>query len=343
MADDPLRLAREREAAGDLDAALAAYAAVPPASPHHATARIRLVGLRLLRGEHAEAERTARDFAAANPDSPDALATLGQTLKLCGRPEESFDPLARAAALAPGRGYDDLLHDARRALHWRPDPDLHQALSEHAPLPDSSPESRYRWSHCLVAGLLNPEVLRWIPAAAPRELEARLPDSIRESLDARFAGRYTESLREAADASLRARLPGAPYGPAEARVTLTDGSAHEGKIEDGDSTIGGAFETATPERYEIVPFGSVASIEFGRGGAWIPATLTPATGAPRELRVSALYLFTEGSRRPELRDGRATAWRELWRGLRFGLGGRTFIVSKRPIHVGLVRRIDFRR
>lgn len=339
---DPLRRAREHEAKGEIDPALAAYQQVPPGAPEYAHARIRIVGLHLLRGRPDLAEKAARDFASAAPSDPEAAATLGQAVRLAGRPREALEHFERAVSLAPrDPGIAALRDDALRSAYWTPDADLYEALREHAAGPGASPASRCRWAHCLLAGVLNPDVLRWIPAADLKVAEEPLPVTLKASLDARFGGRYSAALQELSEAVVAARAYGSPCAPRRARLHLADGKTAEGAVEDHDATIAGALEAVSAGAYEPLPFESLTSVEFGTSGAWIEANVERNGGRPLAIRVPALYLFTEGCRRPELRDGRASAWRVLAPGVRLGVGGRCFSLDGRPVPQARVRRMEF--
>ncbi len=57
--------------------------------------------------------------------------------------------------------------------------------------------------------------------------------------------------------------------------------------------------------------------------------------------MPALYLFTEGCRLPELREGRRTVWRTLAPGLSVGLGLRMFRIGDGLVGLDRVKRIEF--
>lgn len=340
MADDPIKRARKHEAAGEIDQALAAYREVGASAPSYAEARIRIVGIAMLRGQLQEAEVEARAFVTACPTMPESHATLGQVLRLSFRHDEAIGAFRKAVELAPqSAGYRMLLNDARRARYWAPDADLCAGLEAHVASGKAGPSARIRHFHLQLAALLSPEVQHWLTDSAAIEKEEKLPAGLRRSLDARFEGRFSRALDEAVGAwkVLRAE--------ARARMTLADGGTREGGVEDSDGTIGAALEAIDGDEYAILPFGELSSIEFGGPGPYVRTRVTPREGRPREVEMPALYFFTEGCRKKDLRDGRRTAWRLLAGGLRVGLGLRAFLVhgASKTTLVGLdrVKRIDF--
>jgi hypothetical protein len=339
VTDDPIKRARAHEAAGRLDDALAAYREVPAGAPAWSEARIRVVGIALLRGHLDVAEREARAFASARPDSPEPHATLGQVLRLSFRHDDAIASFAKAASLAPGNaGYRMLLNDARRGRYWSPDADHYQALSIHATSGQASPAALARYFHLAFVGLLNPDFQRWLTAS---EADNALPATLRSSLDARFGGRFSQELDAVVATWSRLREPGSPWEPARARVSFAGSPARDGLLEDGDGTVGAAIETIAGDEYALVPFGEIASVDFLQAaGAYVSARLTPRSGKPRDVEVPALYLFTEGCRLPGLREGRGTVWRTLATGLSVGLGLRMFRLGDGLVGIDRVKRIE---
>jgi len=340
VADDPIKRARAHEGAGRLDDALAAYREVPHGAAAWPEARIRVVGIALLRGHLDEAEREARAFATARPDSPEPHATLGQVLRLAFRHDDAIAAFATAASLAPGNaGYRMLLNDARRGRYWAPDADHYRALSVHATSGQASPAALARYFHLAFVGLLNPEFQRWLTAS---EGDNALPAALRSALDAGFDGRFSRELDALVATRSRLREPGSPWAPGRARVTFAGSPAREGAFEDGDGTVGAALETISGDEYALAPFGDLACVDFLQAaGGYIASRLTPRAGKPRDVEVPALYLFTEGCRLPGLREGRGTVWRTLVTGLSVGLGLRMFRLGDGLVGIDRVKRIEF--
>jgi protein involved in temperature-dependent protein secretion len=336
----PLERARAFEREGSLDAALAAYREAATEDPAAGEPRIRIVGLHLLAGRTADAEHEARDFVA-RADSSDAHATLGQVLRLTFRLDEAVASFSTALARAPGSpGLRALLNDARRAKYWTPTAELHASLAAReraGPLP---PADAFRFFHARFAGLLSPDVQRWLVAADGRD---ELPRDLVAALDAKFEGRFSRELGEVVEMAESLRRRG-PYAPARARIT-TASRVLDGEIIDTDSTILGAFEVVEGDAYAIVPFAEVRALEVVKPGPYFAATLTRRDGAERSVEIPALYFFTEGCRTKQAREGSMTVWRTLRGPFRVGLGLRDFYVRSegKPQLLGLdgVRRIEF--
>lgn len=89
---------------GDLEAAIAAYAAALRLSPTDGLANYRLGAALLLRGDPLAAAAALEQALAAMPDSPAVLAALGDAAAAAGDPATARRHLERAAALAPEAG-----------------------------------------------------------------------------------------------------------------------------------------------------------------------------------------------------------------------------------------------
>ncbi len=333
MTDDPIKRARRHEQAGEIDQALAAYREVPLEAPAYAEARIRIVGIALLRGRLDEAEREARAFAAQRLASPEPHATLGQVLRLSFRHDDAIASFRAAADLAPSNaGYRMLLNDARRAKYWSPDADLYAALRVHATSGQAGASAQARLFHLEFVGLLNPEFQHWLTGS---EADDALPRRLRESLDGRFDGRFSQMLAEVAAARERVRAP------ARARVVLRSGPPREALIEDADGTVGASLEAIDGDGYALLPFGELASVEFGDAAPYVRTRVVPRSGPARDVDVPALYFFTEGCRLADVREGRRTLWRALAPGLRVGVGLRCFAVDGGLVALSAVKRVEF--
>ncbi|MBI2933030.1 MAG: hypothetical protein HYY16_15405 [Planctomycetes bacterium] len=333
MSEDPICRAHRHEAAGEIDQALAAYREVEPASPPFAESRIRVVGIMLMRGRLDEAAAEARAFAAAKPQLPEPHATLGQILRLGFRHDDAIASFRKAAELAPeNAGYRMFLNDAVRAKYWSPDADLYGALKIHAGAGQAGWSAKIHLFHLQFVGLLNPELQQWLTAG---EGDAVVPEGVRRSLDARFQERFSQELGEVL--SMWKDLRGGKSG----RVVLSSGATREGAVEDADGTILAALETIRGEEYAIVPFGEIAAVEFGPPAPYVRSRLTLRSGESRDVEVPALYFFTEGCRRQEVREGRRTVWRGFGDGFSVGLGLRSFRVDSELVSLGQVRRIEF--
>jgi len=343
MVEDPLRRARRHEQAGEIDRALTAYHEIGPGSPAFAQARIRIVGIALMRQQLETAEREARAFVASKPRMPEPHASLGQVLRFLGRHDDAIESFAKALALAPETvGYRALLNDARRAKYWAPDADLYQGLRVAAAQGKAQPSANHRLLQLEFAGLMiNPDVHRWLTG----DSEERIPQRLVSVLDERFGGRFSQALADAATWRSCARSAGSEFAPQDACVTLADGKPVRGAIEDSDTTLGGTLEAIEADEYKLIPFGEIASIEFGEAAPWVTSKLTRRSGRAAEVEVPALYLLTEGCRTAELREGRGTAWRALSGDLRVGLGLRSFLQRRKGgrTTVGLdrIKRIAF--
>lgn len=327
MSGDLLKRARACERDGKLDEAAAAYRDVLAKDGASGEAAIRLVALHLLAGRNADAETEARAFVART-GSADAHSTLGQVLRLTSRADEAIASFRRAVELRPKDApFRVLLNEGLRAQYWRPDASKLAGAS--GPL----------LLHLRFLGLLSPEVQHWLAT----ETDERLPASLVSSLDARYGGRFSKEVD--ALAALADSLRGSgPVAAARARV-VTSSATLEGTFIDTDSTILGSLEAVEGEVYSLIPFASLKSMEIRSRGPWFGVRLGFRDGTERDVSIPALYLFTDGSRNPRLREGSLTVWKAFRDRFRIGLGLRDYFLDAggKPKLVGFddLRRVDF--
>jgi predicted O-linked N-acetylglucosamine transferase (SPINDLY family) len=102
---EPLRTlldrAAERAASGNVDEALAAYAAVLEASPELAEVHYNVAALHLHKGDLAEARRSLDEALRLRPEWPQAQIDAGRIAFFQGRFEDAERAFARGARLAP--------------------------------------------------------------------------------------------------------------------------------------------------------------------------------------------------------------------------------------------------
>jgi protein involved in temperature-dependent protein secretion len=332
-----LERARAAERDGRLDDALAAYREAVGADPKAGEPRIRIVGILMLRGQNADAEREAQAFVDA-AGTGEAFATLGQVQRLSGYPDAAISTCARAAALNPA--LRPFLNDARRARYWKPDGDAFAALYAKNENGEATPAERYRLLHLRFLGLLNPDAQRWLTTLSPDQ--ETLSDPMIADLDKRFGGRYTSELAGVTKLAEDLRVAG-PLSPARARVVTASG-AIDGTIVDTDSTILGALEVIENDAYALVPFSELKHLEVVSRASWFHVRLTRRDGRESEADVPALYYHTEWCRDPQLRDGHLTVWKAFTPRFRVGLGLRDFVVGEgklRLLGIDAIKAVEF--
>jgi len=315
---------------------MAAYRQARDAEPATGEPRIRIVGLHLLQGRPADAEREARDFLLHAPTA-EAHATLGQVLRLSGREVEAIESYVAAHTLSPTPALRALLNDARRSAYWCPNGDEWAALAAKEHPTDAE---RYRFLHLRLLGLLSPEVQAWIIRIAPDQ--ETLPPALARRLDAEFGGRFSKELKEVSSLSDSLRREGA-VGAARARVTTTSGVA-EGLLIDSDAAILGALEVVEEERYGLVPFGEIRRLTIASRGNYFTARMVRRGGRESTVEIPALYYYTEWCRDPQAREGRVTVWKALTKRLRLGIGLRDFVIGDEKLQlfgIDTVEAIEF--
>lgn len=326
-----LERARAFERQGKLEDALAAYREAAANDPGAGEPRIRIVGLLLLRGEAAEAEREAREFAA-RAKSADAYATLGQVLRLASRHHAAILEFRRACLLKPGdASLRRLLNDATRSRYWSVSAEELGELRGRFEAGRATPAEGCRYFHLRFLKLLLPDVQRWLVTLD----EEDLPEGALRAIEADLA-----AVAQAAEA-LRAH---GPYAPARARVS-TASETVEGMLADTDATLRGSLEVLDDRGYSIVPFADLRRVDVLGSGAYFTVRLVGRDGGERTAETPALYYFTEWCRVPEVREGRVTVWRTFRDSFRVGLGLRDFELARADgtalVGLDLVRAIEF--
>ncbi|MCC6573647.1 MAG: tetratricopeptide repeat protein [Planctomycetes bacterium] len=347
--DDLLQEALELHRKGDVAGAVQRYTQILLAEPKHFATRLNLASIALDEGKLPEAAKLLDALLKEDDKSGVGHLLRARTAFLIGDQAAGVRHIKQAHALMPeDDGVTTEYVAAMRRTYFTFDVEEYDILVRSAREGAIKPARRQRLAQLAFTRLVRPDVVALITEPG---LPQGSPDAVTRWQDTLPLDKRSDVTLLAAELSQRwedMKKEGI-WSPQRANIHVRRRKGEPEKepamaeaFTDADSLTAGSLEIVRHDNLEFVPFGEIASIEFGEPGVVVDAFVTLRGGRTISGLCPMFYLLTEFAKSKPVLQGKTTLFRAVLPGLVCGVGLRSFADGQRLMPMSNVERIDFK-